>query len=134
MSADALAELLEAMSSLPPVGYWVADAACRGRGDVFTTYPGTREAQEAVEATCGRCPVRGECMAYGDRYEVDGVWAGEWHGRTGRTVQTGPRAPRVVCGTQGGYRRHRRLGEAACEACKAANAAAARAHAAKRAA
>lgn len=126
----ALAELLEAIATLPPVGPWVTDAACRGQGDVFTSHPQSRAAQDLIRRTCLACPVIADCDRYSRRWPADGVWAGRWRSPTGDVTDvlepSTTRASRVVCGTLGGYKRHRRQREPACQPCKAANAEAAR--------
>lgn len=62
-----------------PIGLWIAQAACRGESDGFTSYPGTRAEAARVERTCQACPVHAQCLAYSARHPVEGVWAGQWH-------------------------------------------------------
>lgn len=76
---DGLAAILDSLATLPPIGRWVTDAACRGHGDVFTNYPRRPSVVDLVEQTCGGCPVRAACLAYAAQHDVDGVWAGKWH-------------------------------------------------------
>lgn len=48
-----------------PIEHWVDDGV---REDApLTTYQ---------ELTCGMCPVRGECLDYATKNDVDGVWGG----------------------------------------------------------
>lgn len=134
MDDAAFAAVLEVIRDEPQVGSWVTEAACRGQGETFTTYPRTRAEASLLERTCAGCPVRAACLAYSRSVEVEGVWAGEWHswGRGTRPLLPAPverpvRVSTVACGTPSGYRKHQRAGEVACEPCRAANAAAARA-------
>ena len=61
---------------------WQARAACRGAGAdryvVETRIRGGRlpAAAEAALATCRRCPVTAECLAYALRTDCVGVWGG----------------------------------------------------------
>lgn len=59
---------------------WHAEAACRGRGELFFAEGKSREAQAARQKAvelCDGCPVRAQCFRYADHAEVrHGVWAG----------------------------------------------------------
>jgi hypothetical protein len=48
---------------------WKRDAACKGKGvAAWFARKGTPEHAEAV-AVCKTCPVRAECLAYGEQQE-----------------------------------------------------------------
>ena len=140
MDAAAIHAVLDALESLPPVGRWVAEAACRGQGDLYSSYPATTAAAELVRVTCLACPVLAACERYSREHDVEGIWSGRWHSPVsgGARDFLEPPEPRrssqVVCGTLAGYRRHKRQREEACGPCKAANSAAARELKARRAA
>lgn len=62
--------------------WWVDQAACRGREDLFYNdddeTKGTRRAKERrAKGLCAGCPVLGPCLAHAiDRPERYGVWGG----------------------------------------------------------
>lgn len=120
---DGVQALADVLADLPPLGPWVTAAACRGQGEVFTSYPQRRAAVELVERTCRACPVRADCLAYADEHPSPGVWAGEWHGWSGdvHTLEQRLARPSVTCGTAQGYRRHLRQSEAPCTPCREAH-------------
>lgn len=73
---------------------WIDEAACRGMDREAFFPPGTlltATAQEAL-ATCGRCPVRAECLAYA----VDTGSSGIWGGKLLRTHSSQARATPIV--------------------------------------
>lgn len=81
--APALDELARALVDLPPVGGWVAGAACGplADADVWTADVEPDADELAVaERVCRRCPVREECRSYAATAPVHGVWGGVWHG------------------------------------------------------
>ena len=71
-------------------GDWHRHAACRGM-DPEMFFPLRGEANEAAfaVATCGTCPVRGECAAYALAHgEHFGVWGGLSESRRKRLRRT----------------------------------------------
>jgi len=63
--------------SVAAPGRWTEAAACRDEpelADAFTTTEG--DGLRSALAVCARCPVRGECGAYGVASGSDGVWGG----------------------------------------------------------
>ena len=75
MLGDVLADLADAAREQS----W-ADAALCAQADPDTWFPekGHNEQTQAAKATCRRCPVAGECLAYALGLEDDlmGVWGG----------------------------------------------------------
>lgn len=69
------------------------------------------------------CPVRAECLTYGRRQRLDGVFGGELLS-VGRIARYDPQPgqPQDVCGTPSGYKRHRYRKQEPCKACKHAHA------------
>jgi len=56
---------------------WMTAAACRGAGVAEFVMDAKRTPSEAVQAMCGRCPVREECIAYAlERDVLVGIWGG----------------------------------------------------------
>ena len=83
-----LDELTRALPDLPPLGEWIALAACGPLVDVEVWTADTKpDADELalVERVCRRCPVRTECRSYALSTPVYGVWGGVWH--DGRLVR-----------------------------------------------
>jgi len=82
-----LDELAAALVDLPPIGAWVAGAACGplAGADVWTAddEPDVEELAVA-ERVCRRCPVRQECADYAASAPVWGIWGGVWHGQAQR--------------------------------------------------
>ncbi len=82
-----LDELAAALVDLPPIGAWVAGAACGPLADapVWTSddVPDVEELALA-ERVCRRCPVRAPCADYAATAPVHGVWGGVWHGSRGK--------------------------------------------------
>ena len=77
--------LLAALVDLPPIGGWVAGAACGplADADIWTSddEPDVEELALA-ERVCRRCPVRQECADYAAQAGAYGVWGGRWHDGT----------------------------------------------------
>jgi WhiB family redox-sensing transcriptional regulator len=56
---------------------WMARAACRGDGTEEYIIKATRTPSATVLATCARCRVRDECLAYAlAQPDLTGVWGG----------------------------------------------------------
>jgi hypothetical protein len=67
---------LDAIERLLQRPAWMADAACRGKVELF--YPDGEATDPAVEEArqiCAGCPVAGPCAEAG-RHEKYGIWAG----------------------------------------------------------
>ena len=81
-SRDSLDRLL---SSTPPLGSWVEDAACADPdvdvADVYTADAPAVHDLALATAVCSRCPVRRECGDYAARAAVYGLWGATWRGR-----------------------------------------------------
>jgi hypothetical protein len=84
VEAAPLDELAAALADLPPIGEWVAAAACGplAGADVWTADDEPDAEELAVaERVCRRCPVCGPCADYAATAPVHGVWGGVWHGQ-----------------------------------------------------
>ena len=97
MHEKGVTRLLSAFGSKGLMGTWVSEAACRGQGQSFTTFPATRADAALIERTCEGCQVLSNCLSYASRHEVEGAWAGRWYeqGRKARPL-TSPRRPPVA--------------------------------------
>lgn len=76
-------ELAALAGRLPPLGPWVARAACAD-GEIreaFTSDTPQPDRLDAARMVCARCPVRAECAAYdATARPTFGLWAGRWRG------------------------------------------------------
>lgn len=55
---------------------WMVDAACRGMGNALF-YPDRGNTAPQLREICAGCPVRAECLAYGDEVSPKhGFWGG----------------------------------------------------------
>lgn len=65
-----------ALAHVPVPGDWAERAACRGHDpDNFFPARGAVVTQH-IRDLCGRCVVRGECLDFGIRWPVLGIWGG----------------------------------------------------------
>ena len=59
---------------------WVSKAACRGM-PLETFYPAVGTSPKEALETCGRCPVREECLEFAlttnHQHSYDGIWGGK---------------------------------------------------------
>ena len=65
-----------------PTPDWLAEAACRGRSELFfaphAERPQSRVRREArARQVCSRCPVLLECRSFARSYREYGFWGGE---------------------------------------------------------
>jgi WhiB family redox-sensing transcriptional regulator len=62
--------------TLPPLGDWIEDAACRG-ANPNRFFPTTGESLDAAKALCASCSVRADCLTYAlDNVVPYGIWGG----------------------------------------------------------
>lgn len=62
--------------SVPLPGDWAERAACRGWGPENFFRPRGSVITLRVKKLCGACPVQPECLEYGVRYKLLGIWGG----------------------------------------------------------
>lgn len=113
LDSSALNEVATALAKLPPLGPWVADAACARLGehgaDVFTATEGVLDGDEldAAVRVCRHCPVRQSapatppartCGACGAASGMGTDAAGRWCGET-QPEGAQAEAARVPCAT-----------------------------------
>lgn len=72
---ETAADLFASLVQRPP---WMAEAACRGRGDEIDFFPGQGGDPRPAKALCATCPVSVDCAAYAAEMvgPVAGIWAG----------------------------------------------------------
>lgn len=64
------------LAHVPVPGDWADRAACRGRNpNMFFPPRGTVVSQD-VRDLCAACPVRTDCLDFGVRWPVLGIWGG----------------------------------------------------------
>lgn len=112
---------------------WHAQAACRGRVDLFFPEHGGRDAYTEARKLCAGCPVQTECIEWaatnldGRSWGENGMWGGvaprdrRIRLRTlRRQLFTGhtPDESDERHGDEAGFVAHRRRGELACDACR----------------
>lgn len=80
--------------------------------------------RKELEALCGACDVRLECLSFALRNNERGWWGGmseRGRRRIGRVPSPRARAlSEIVHGTYAGYSKHRRRGETPCDECRQA--------------
>lgn len=77
---------------------WRDLAACRGM-DPNIFFPDQRPGPELLaELPCSRCAAKAECRSYGERFNCEGIWGGEFRStrmviarRRRRQTETDPR-------------------------------------------
>jgi len=102
---------------------WRHKAACDGQDTNLwfpdTTGPHNPNTARAL-ATCRRCEVQLQCLAYAqDKPELHGIWGGLTEGQR-RGMRHGN--PPIEHGTRHGYNQHLSYGRPTCRACRTAHA------------
>lgn len=59
-----------------PLEKWAREANCRGLDSEAFFPVDAGYAPQYIERICERCPVSTECLAWGMRYDEEGVWGG----------------------------------------------------------
>lgn len=105
------------MSAVDPT--WADRAACRGMDPaIFVPDRCALRVPSDVMAVCGRCPVRGACLAHATANNEPGYWGGTTEQARGFKPRRIPVQLKAIDhGTDAGYVMHLRRGVPACEAC-----------------